>query len=160
MNIYNGNVGIGTTNPGYKLQVQGQGYFQTAIVNGSDRRWKKDITPYVNGLEQILALQGVRYNWRVDEFPQNNFPTANQIGFIAQDVEAVVPELVSTGSDGYKSMDYSRISVLLVEAVKALNKKNDDANRLIDAQAKIIQSQSDAIDALRVEIEAIKQRMK
>jgi len=67
--IYSGNVGIGTTNPqGYKLHVAGNAY-STATWSGSDERWKKNIEPLENSLAKVNLLQGVSYEWRVDEYP-------------------------------------------------------------------------------------------
>jgi hypothetical protein len=49
-----------------------------------------------------------------------------QVGFLAQDVEQVLPEAVKTMNDGYKAVDYSRLTALLVEAVKELKAENEE----------------------------------
>ncbi|WP_437963923.1 tail fiber domain-containing protein [Sorangium sp. So ce260] len=88
-------------------------------VNGvhisSDRRLKRDIAPLGPSLGRVLRLAGVYYRW-VDE----KIGSGLQIGLIAQDVEAVFPELVSATHEGTKGVDYARLVAPLIEAVKEL----------------------------------------
>ncbi|MDO8658858.1 MAG: site-specific integrase [Candidatus Levybacteria bacterium] len=109
-----GNVGIGTKNPGYKLQVGEAGDGTEARANAwnslSDIRLKENIKALSGSLEKVLALSGVSFNWKKTGIAS--------IGFIAQEVEKIAPELVSTGNDGYKSLDYSKITPLLTQAIK------------------------------------------
>ncbi|MCP4136283.1 MAG: hypothetical protein GY754_35260 [bacterium] len=95
-----------------------------SFAQTSDIRYKKDITPLTGSLDKILSLRGVTYNWKTKQFKEKNFSKKRQIGFIAQDVEKIVPELVQTDEKGYKSVSYSQFSVLLVEAVKELKEEN------------------------------------
>lgn len=113
----NGDVGIGTPNPNYKLDVRGT-IGNTATLHHSDRRWKKNISSLTRSLAKIQQLRGVSFNWRSDEFVDMNFPEGKQIGLIAQEVEAVIPEVVDTNVDGYKSVDYSKLVATLIEANK------------------------------------------
>lgn len=89
----------------------------TLTTNTSDRRLKTNIEPIKNALSKILALKGVYYNW-VDT------PTDNKrIGFIAQEVGDVVPELVfinDNSPEKYMGVHYDNVTSLLVEAVKEL----------------------------------------
>lgn len=140
----NGNVGIGATNPSVKLQVAGDatisGKFNSnGIQESSDRRFKKDISPLENALENVLKIEGVTYNWRVDEFPAKNFSDRTEIGVIAQDLEKVYPELVSTDAEGYKSVQYSHLVPVLLEAIKqqqlqieSLNQNVEQLSNLVD----------------------------
>ena len=118
-----GNVGIGTTNPGHKLHVIGN-VFATGVVycNSSalcsDQRWKTNIKPIQNALDNVLKIQGVTYNWKIDEYPDKHFSKDEQIGFIAQEIEKIYPQVVLTDKDGYKSIDYSKLTPILVEAIK------------------------------------------
>ena len=102
-------------------------FTSNAATCSSDKRFKKNVSPLQNNLEKILSLQGVNYDWRVDEFPGKNFNEGHQIGFIAQEIEEVLPMVVQTDKDGYKSVDYSRLTPVLVEAVK-------EQQAIIDAQ--------------------------
>lgn len=119
----NGNVGIGTISPSYKLEVCGTiGTTAVAVTTGitcsSDIRFKKNIKPLSEALSKIKNINGVTYNWKADEFPDKNFNDEVQIGVIAQELEKVYPELVHTDKEGYKSVDYSHLTPILIEAIK------------------------------------------
>ena len=92
----------------------------------SDRRFKKEIRPLERSLDKTLKLNGVSYKWNVKEFPDKGFTDDTQIGFLAQELEEVYPELVHTDSDGYKSVSYEKVTAILVEAVKELKADNDE----------------------------------
>ncbi len=96
-----------------------------SIAACSDVRFKTDISYLQNSLEKVMRLRGVNYRWRRDEFPQRDFEEGNQIGFIAQELESLFPEMVMTDSEGYKSVDYGRLTPVMVEAIKELKSKND-----------------------------------
>jgi hypothetical protein len=81
--------------------------------NDSDKRLKKDITPIPDALEKVLMLRGVNYMWKD---PVEGMESL-QMGFIGQEAEKVIPEVVSNRNDHY-SMQYAPITALLVEAVK------------------------------------------
>ncbi|MDH4092366.1 MAG: tail fiber domain-containing protein, partial [Cyclobacteriaceae bacterium] len=115
--LYAVNVGIGTTIPNYTLDVRGTIGSNVTLYH-SDLRWKNNISTYENALGKILQIRGVKYNWRTSEFKNMGFDEGIQIGFIAQEIEKVFPELVDTGADGYKSVKYANFTALLVEAVK------------------------------------------
>lgn len=78
----------------------------------SDARYKTNITPITGAGKKIAAINGVSFRWL-----ENSKPS---LGVIAQEVEQVLPELVATGSDGFKSVNYSGIIGVLIEAVKEL----------------------------------------
>ena len=102
-------------------------------------------------LNSVLKLQGVNYYWRKDEFPDKGFSSDKQIGFIAQDIEKTFPEVVMTDKDGYKSVDYSRLTPILVEAIKEQQKS-------ILVQQETMQEQQKEIEKLKQEIEKLKQK--
>lgn len=95
----------------------------------SDRRLKEDIRQIENAGETIDKLRGVRYKWRNEWFKENEVILAHQddMGFIAQEVEEVVPEMVSEKGNGYKGISYHKLVPLLLEAVKDLRQ---DVRRL------------------------------
>lgn len=88
------------------------------ITANSDRRLKENIVPINDALETIHKLQGVKFNKIGQE--------RTDIGFIAQDVEEVLAEVVSEGPDGYKTLAYSNMVALLVEGIKDLSKQVED----------------------------------
>ncbi len=120
---HNGNVGIGTSTPTEKLHVAGNICYTGAIAACSDARYKTNITALENPTEKILLLNGVSYDWNTAKFPGMNFSDKKQIGFIAQEVEQLFPELVFTDATGYKSIDYTRLTPILVETVKNQQKE-------------------------------------
>ncbi|MDP3468581.1 MAG: tail fiber domain-containing protein, partial [Daejeonella sp.] len=124
-NIWNegGNVGIGMNPVGaQKLQVNGK-VKSNGINETSDERWKMDIKTIENALPKVLAMRGVNYNWRTEEFPDKNFNNGLQLGLIAQEVEKVIPEVVDTDEKGFKSVEYSKLVALLLEAIKEQQKQ-------------------------------------
>jgi len=145
--LSNGNVGIGTPHDVNglptatdRLQVFGDVRVGTTGTNGcvksfdgtgltgtcaSDQRFKKDITPFAPALDRLTALQPVHFSWRATEFPDRHFGTSRASGLIAQDVEKVLPELVATDEEGYKAVDYGKLPLLTIQAVKELKREND-----------------------------------
>jgi hypothetical protein len=126
-----GNVGIGTTSPSYKLHVYGR-IKTSGITESSDERLKKDIESLENSLNKVLQLRGVSYRWKENQISEQSDKT--QIGFIAQELEKIIPELVDTDNDGYKSIQYSHLVPLLVESIQELvlklNEKEIDIENL------------------------------
>jgi Chaperone of endosialidase len=81
----------------------------------SDSRLKKDITPLDSVLEKLDSIRGVRYNWAAEEMAHEP-----QVGVIAQEIKSVYPELVKEGSNGFLSVDYPKLTAVLIQAVKEL----------------------------------------
>jgi hypothetical protein len=147
----NGNVGIGTYNPSYKLDVpNGIVRFGNATF-GSDERLKSNIQPIKGALSSLANLKGKTYHLKPSPYSDiatskhNNYVMSykdsiqsklpkqevdstlynrNHIGFLAQDIQKVFPELVYADKDGILSVDYISLIPILVESVKELNNKN------------------------------------
>ncbi len=104
-------------------------------VNGtnypSDARYKKQISLLQNPIQKIMAIKGVEYFMRTDEFPAKHFDTKLQVGLIAQDVEKVLPQAVQTDSEGYKSVDYAKVVPLLIEGMKEQQKQIEELKLLV-----------------------------
>lgn len=102
-------IGVGTETPGEKLDVVGN-VRATAYFYTSDRSLKQGIRPIQGGLNIVEHLRPVTFNWKKDGTPSP--------GFIAQEVEDVLPDVVATDSRGIKSVDYAKIVAPLVAAVQ------------------------------------------
>ncbi len=128
----NGEIGIGTRNPSEKLHVSGSICATGSIGSCSDERFKENIHDIDNALDRIEKIKGVEFNWKRDEYPDYDFSDEEQVGFIAQDLKEILPEVVSVGSNGYHSIDYGKLTPVLVEAVKQLKTDNDRKDRQIE----------------------------
>jgi chaperonin cofactor prefoldin len=102
-----------------------------------------------------MKLNGVSYNWRSDEYKERGFSDRSQIGLIAQDVEETFPELVHTDTEGYKAVAYSKLTAVLVEAVKELKAENEALKSQNDKIKKVTKDQQSQIDELRALITAL-----
>jgi hypothetical protein len=150
-----GNVGIGTTTPSYTLQVNGTVAGASAYTNLSDERLKKDIHPIQNALQIIEQIHGVSFRWRTPAErsvgKKFDLPVDKpQIGFIAQDLEKVLPQAVSVGKgkDAIMTVAESKVVPVLVEAIKELKAAND---KLAVANAK----QADELHRLEIQVREI-----
>lgn len=144
MNGY-GQVGIGTDTPTASLYVNGSTVLTQGYSTTSDARLKTDITPISDALGLVERLRGVRYHWRpvADRavgktlaLPVNQ----PQIGFIAQDVQAVAPEAVVAPKDPTKdiyTLQETKLIPILVEAIK------EQQAEITKQEAEIAQLRSD-----------------
>lgn len=130
-------VGVGTDAPTQSLDVNGNARFRgiasdaysgvlnrksdgTLTTSTSDVRLKENIENLDNSLEKVMQLRGVSFTWKT------NPEYGTRIGFIAQEFEKVIPELVFTNEvDGYKGINYAEVTAVLVEAIKELKAEND-----------------------------------
>ncbi|MEM6269724.1 MAG: tail fiber domain-containing protein [Bacteroidota bacterium] len=113
-----GFVGVGSTTPGFRLQVGNLGDGSVAVANAwntfSDLRLKKNLAPTVDLTASVLALGTYTYQWKAAS------DQSWQIGFIAQEVQQLFPSVVSEGKDGILTVDYSRLVVPLWHTTKEL----------------------------------------
>ena len=112
-------IGLGTLTPGYALDVVGTIRASVDVIISSDARIKENINPIDNSLEKTCALKGVYYT-RTDLDDKSR-----KVGFIAQEVAEILPEVVSLDQEGNYGVNYGNITALLVEAIKELKKEID-----------------------------------
>ena len=140
---FDGRVGIGTNSPDYLLEVGENGDGTEARANAwntfSDRRWKTNFKLIDNPLKKLSLINGYYYDWKAGK------DKSLQVGVIAQEIEAVLPEIVSTDSEGYKSVDYSKLTALLIEVNKAQQKEID-----------VLKSKLSEMEKLKAEVASIK----
>ena len=156
--LKNGNTGIGTNAPTEKLQVSGNVLASNVSVS-SDVRFKENIAPIKGALDKVDALNGVYYDWKTDDYKDRNFDESRQIGFIAQDLEKVLPEVVKTDAAGWKSVSYDKLTALLVEALKESNTKNKTQQASIDELIKLVQALSSQNLEHKAELSNLNQQM-
>ena len=91
----------------------------------SDLRLIKQIQPLSNSLAKINKLRGVYFSWKVDEISDLSADEGRHIGVIAQDVQQVLPEVVSEINGGkYLGVDYTALIPVLLESIRELDIKN------------------------------------
>jgi hypothetical protein len=126
----------------------------TAMTGGgnfSDKRLKQNINTLNYGLETLMQLNPVSYEWNAAAYTKltsqkelsKNFQ-GTQVGFIAQEVEALIPEVVKEVKDGYKALEYHNLTAVIVQAVKE--------------QQTIIEAQKLAIEELSQQVEQLKNK--
>ena len=81
--------------------------------SSSDSRLKDNVTPITNPLDKLKMIGGYEFDW--NGLSKNN---GHDVGVIAQEIESVLPELVETRGDGFKGVQYDKLTALLIEAVK------------------------------------------
>lgn len=130
-----GSVGIGTTpSASAKLDVAGT-IKASAVDYNSDERLKNNITTIQSSRELLSQLRPVSYFW--NETGKKKGGNAQlQYGLIAQEVEKVLPNIVNTDSEGYKSVNYNELIPLLLQAIQDQNKKIETLQKEINALKK------------------------
>ena len=89
----------------------------------SDERLKDNKKIIENALEKVKKLGGYEFDWIPAEGIHEN--EGHDIGVIAQEVERIIPEVVTTRNNGYKAVKYEKMVALLIEAIKDLSKEID-----------------------------------
>jgi hypothetical protein len=156
-------VGINNNSPSEKLDVDGNARFRTVAsgvpgsplyitsngtltTSSSDIRFKENINTLNNCLNSIMQLRGVSFTWKSEP------AMGHRIGFIAQEVEQVIPELVFTNpTDGYKGIDYAEITPVIVEAIKEQQQQIESCkseNEILKSQLQSLQEKVDKIEIL------------
>jgi hypothetical protein len=97
---------------------------------GSDSRLKENVTPIVNPIEKISQIGGYTYDWIPMEGIHEN--EGHDVGVIAQEIEAILPEIVTTRDNGYKAVKYERLVALLIECVKDQQIQIDELKNKLD----------------------------
>lgn len=120
-----------------------------AYLYTSDQKFKTNVESYPQGLEAILNLRGVTFNWKNTN--------QSEVGLIAQEVEKVDSRLVvdvkGTNQEEYKSVKYGNIVAILIEAVKELFAKFESRNSQVDKKLELM---SKEIELLRQEVQELK----
>jgi hypothetical protein len=118
---------FGVTGYGNNYNFYAENASATDYGSASSIRWKNNIVEIENPLEKLAKIRGVSFNW--DEAHGGN----HDIGCIAEEVGRVLPEIVVYEENGIDAngMDYSKLTPLLIEAVKELSNKVDEQGQRI-----------------------------
>lgn len=127
-----GRIGINTNNPSEALYVVGNIVATGLITALTETKVKTNIETVEGALDKVSDLRGVTYDMKRDEYPELRFSDKRQLGFLAEEVAEVVPEVVLQNGDNLKSVDYGRLTPLLVEAIKELRQQNEQLMRRIE----------------------------
>jgi len=148
----NGKNGVNTASPLYALDVNASGNTGARVYSGSlavgnitasatvgridasndvvafstsDIRLKENITPILNPISKIEAIGGYTFDWKPEHKDLHGFE-GHDVGVIAQEIEVIMPEVVTTRDSGYKAVKYEKLVPLLIEAIKDLQKQVDE----------------------------------
>jgi hypothetical protein len=126
--------------PGWRFYINtttGNGWMQGTLTQNSDARLKTNIIHLENSLEKILQLNGYHYHWK-----NENADNRLQTGVLAQEVQKLFPELVTTNNKGILSVNYSGLIPVMIESIK-------EQQRQIDKLVELNSMQQKQIDELR-----------
>jgi len=123
-------IGNNGAQPGYTLYLI-YGLYTTSLYNSSDATKKKNIVSLTNCLDKVKALRPVSFEY-IDK-GDGSFHQRTELGFIAQEVEPILPDLVDYSEKNGYAMNYLGMTAVLTEAIKELNAKLDAANIEIEA---------------------------
>lgn len=143
-----GFVGINDASPSFTLDVNGDGNFTGELMAASDVKLKKDIVAISQATNTIKELKPVTYEFRTEEFPDLKLSQGQRWGLLAQDVEQVLPDLVSSNGSAthangeemeIKSVNYIDMIPLLIKSIQEQDERiqaQDDKIRALEAQLK------------------------
>lgn len=123
-------IGMGVTNPGFRLDLpniannDGRGRANQWVTYSSGR-WKTNVQTIDHALDKVMHMRGVSFDWNADH------GGAHDVGFIAEEVGAIVPELVTWEADGKSAqgLAYDRVTALTVEAIKEQQAQLDEVRQ-------------------------------
>jgi hypothetical protein len=114
-NVRFGSLGIGMAASGTSGRIDAAN--DVVAFSTSDIRLKENIVPIPNALDKISKISGNTYDWRAELKDVHGYE-GNDVGVIAQEVEAVLPQLVQDRDNGYKAVKYDKLVALLIEGIK------------------------------------------
>jgi len=114
-NVRFGSIGVGMNASGTSGRIDAAN--DIVAFSTSDIRLKENIVPIENALDKISKISGNTYDWRADLKDVHGYE-GNDVGVIAQEVEAVLPQLVQDRDNGYKAVKYDKLVALLIEGIK------------------------------------------
>jgi hypothetical protein len=123
------------------LTVVGNTLVQGTLTETSDISLKENILPLESSLDKVMKLNGVSFNKKAT-------PNVKEIGFIAQEVEAIIPDLVTETSEGIKTVSYSRVTAVLVETIKEQQAQIDAQHAQIEELKNMVSMLAEKLNSL------------
>ena len=114
-NVRFGSIGVGMAASGTAGRIDAAN--DIVAFSSSDIRFKENIKPIENSLDKIRKISGNTYDWKEENKIEHGYE-GNDVGVIAQEIEAVLPQLVQTRENGYKAVKYDKLVALLIEGIK------------------------------------------
>jgi hypothetical protein len=114
-NVRFGSLGIGMAASGTSGRIDAAN--DIVAYSSSDIRFKENITPIENAIDKIRKISGNTYDWKAENKELHGYE-GNDVGVIAQEIEAVLPQLVQNRDNGYKAVKYDKLVALLIEGIK------------------------------------------
>jgi hypothetical protein len=151
-NINPGNIGIGIQVPNHPLELASGAHVTPSgvWVSSSDRSKKSQLEILNYGLREIQALKPVRYRYKIDN--------SKNIGFVAQELESVIPEIVS-GQKGNKGIAYGLLTTVLVNAVQELSDQVKQQRIIIEILKEENSTLLDAIGEIQEKITVLEHQI-
>jgi hypothetical protein len=119
-NVQFGSLGIGMAASGTSGRIDATN--DIVAYSSSDRRFKDNIKPIENALDKINQIGGYEFDWKEENKIEHGYE-GHDLGVIAQEIEAIAPELVQIRENGYKAVKYDKLVSVLIQAVKELSAK-------------------------------------
>jgi hypothetical protein len=152
--VYGTASGSGTN---YAVYAAGDLAYTGALLNVSDQRLKQDISPIDDALDKVLQMSPQQFRYRIDEYPEMALSDGKHYGFIAQEMDTILPELVSPEAHATSHRKDTRdaaqeklYGMNYIELIPILT-------RAIQEQQEIIAGQQQQIDALRIMVSDLQQ---
>lgn len=119
INQYGVGINGGTAGTTYALEVTGSAHASGSWI-GSDKRYKQNIKSIDKALDKVLKIKGASYDFNTAEY--SYLRAGKNLGFIAQELQEILPEAVMQDEKGFYSVNYDAVIPVLVEAIKEQNK--------------------------------------
>ena len=114
-NVRFNSLGIGMAATGTAGRIDAAN--DVVAFSSSDIRFKENIKPIENAIDKIRKISGNTYDWKEENKVEHGYE-GNDVGVIAQEIEAVLPQLVQTRESGFKAVKYDKLVALLIEGIK------------------------------------------
>ena len=101
--------------------------------SSSDERLKENVTPISDPIEKLSKIGGYEFDWKSNDECSH---TGHDVGVIAQEIEQVLPDIVTTRDSGYKAVKYEKLTALLIEVTKSQQSQIDELKRQVEQLSK------------------------